>query len=84
MPQEAGVRKIKSLVTQYAIDSELEPKAAYAVAHPRAEPMVVAPIGRVPDGMYISAEQPSHPSARANKTARCSGSWLAPAQARRH
>jgi glycine/D-amino acid oxidase-like deaminating enzyme len=27
--QEAGVRKIKSLVTQYAIDSELEPKAAY-------------------------------------------------------
>jgi Rieske Fe-S protein len=32
----------------------------YAKAHPRAEPMVVAPIGRVPDGMYISAEQPSH------------------------
>ncbi|HET7448882.1 MAG TPA: FAD-binding oxidoreductase [Methyloceanibacter sp.] len=32
----------------------------YAEAHPRAEPMVVAPIGRVPDGMYISAEQPSH------------------------
>jgi glycine/D-amino acid oxidase-like deaminating enzyme len=32
----------------------------YAVAHPRAEPMVVAPIGRVPNGMYISAEQPSH------------------------
>src|SRR5262249_7762138 len=27
--QEAGVRKIKSLVTQYAIDCELEPKAAY-------------------------------------------------------
>ena len=26
----------------------------YAEAHPRAEPMVVAPIGRVPDGMYIS------------------------------
>jgi hypothetical protein len=36
----------------------------YAEAHPRAEPMVVAPIGRAPDGMYISAyisaEQPSH------------------------
>ena len=26
----------------------------YAEAHPRADPMVVAPIGRVPDGMYIS------------------------------
>jgi hypothetical protein len=25
----------------------------YAEVHPRAEPMVVAPIGRVPDGMYI-------------------------------
>jgi glycine/D-amino acid oxidase-like deaminating enzyme len=166
--QEAGVRKIKSLVTQYAIDCELEPKAAYvytcdesylgrieeeveiaqafglpasftrktrlpfdvrgairfddqAQFHPTkyvaglaetipgdgchvfeqsrvvdwdprhvvtddgsiaakavvmathlplgqvggfyavaAEPMVVAPIGRVPNGMYISAEQPSH------------------------
>ena len=36
----------------------------YAEAHPRAEPIVVAPIGRVPDSMYISAyisaDQPSH------------------------
>ena len=32
----------------------------YSEAHAHAEPVVVAPIGRVPDGMYISAEQPSH------------------------
>jgi glycine/D-amino acid oxidase-like deaminating enzyme/nitrite reductase/ring-hydroxylating ferredoxin subunit len=32
----------------------------YAEARPHAEPMVVAPLGRVPDGMYISAEHPSH------------------------
>ena len=32
----------------------------YAQAHPRAEPVVVAPLGRVPDGMYIRAEQPTH------------------------
>jgi glycine/D-amino acid oxidase-like deaminating enzyme/nitrite reductase/ring-hydroxylating ferredoxin subunit len=32
----------------------------YAEAHPHAEPVVVAPLGRAPDGMYISAEQPTH------------------------
>ena len=32
----------------------------YAMAHPKAEPVIVAPIGRAPPGMYINAEQPSH------------------------
>jgi glycine/D-amino acid oxidase-like deaminating enzyme/nitrite reductase/ring-hydroxylating ferredoxin subunit len=32
----------------------------YAQAHPHAEPVVVAPLGRVPDGMYIRAERPTH------------------------
>ena len=32
----------------------------YAQAHPHAEPVVVAPLGRVPDGMYIRAERPTY------------------------
>lgn len=32
----------------------------YAMAYPKAEPVIVAPVGRVPAGMYINAEQPSH------------------------
>ena len=32
----------------------------YAQAYPKAEPVIAAPIGRVPDGMYVNAEQPSH------------------------
>lgn len=38
----------------------------YAMAHPYAEPVIAARIGRVPDGMFISAEQPSH-SIRAHR-----------------
>jgi glycine/D-amino acid oxidase-like deaminating enzyme/nitrite reductase/ring-hydroxylating ferredoxin subunit len=30
----------------------------YAMAYPRAEPVIAARIGRVPDGMYINLEQP--------------------------
>jgi glycine/D-amino acid oxidase-like deaminating enzyme/nitrite reductase/ring-hydroxylating ferredoxin subunit len=32
----------------------------YARAYPRAEPVVAARIKRVPDGMYLNVEQPSH------------------------
>ena len=32
----------------------------YAIAHPKAEPVIAARIARVPDGMYINAEEPSH------------------------
>ena len=32
----------------------------YAMAYPHAEPVIAARIGRVPPGMYKSAEQPSH------------------------
>lgn len=32
----------------------------YARAYPQAEPVVAAPIKRAPDGMYISADEPSH------------------------
>lgn len=32
----------------------------YAMAHPYAEPVIAARIGRIPNGMFISAEQPSH------------------------
>ncbi|HWT30225.1 MAG TPA: FAD-dependent oxidoreductase [Propylenella sp.] len=32
----------------------------YAEAYPYAEPVIAARIGRVPDGMYINAEKPSH------------------------
>lgn len=32
----------------------------YAQAYPQAEPVIAARIGRVPDGMYINVEQPSH------------------------
>jgi glycine/D-amino acid oxidase-like deaminating enzyme/nitrite reductase/ring-hydroxylating ferredoxin subunit len=32
----------------------------YAQAHPRAETVVVAPIGCAPDGMYLTAEWPTH------------------------
>jgi glycine/D-amino acid oxidase-like deaminating enzyme/nitrite reductase/ring-hydroxylating ferredoxin subunit len=32
----------------------------YAMAYPKAEPVVAAPIGRVPPGMYKNAEQPGH------------------------
>jgi glycine/D-amino acid oxidase-like deaminating enzyme/nitrite reductase/ring-hydroxylating ferredoxin subunit len=32
----------------------------YAEVHPRAEAVVAAPIGLVPDGMYLSVEQPIH------------------------
>jgi glycine/D-amino acid oxidase-like deaminating enzyme/nitrite reductase/ring-hydroxylating ferredoxin subunit len=31
----------------------------YAQAHPYAEPVIAAPIGRAPDGMYINVEEPS-------------------------
>ncbi|MBK8906753.1 MAG: FAD-dependent oxidoreductase [Rhodospirillales bacterium] len=32
----------------------------YAEASPHAEPVIAARIGRVPDGMYINVEEPSH------------------------
>ena len=32
----------------------------YAQAYPEAEPVIAARIGRVPDGMYINVENPSH------------------------
>lgn len=32
----------------------------YARAYPQAEPVIAARIGRVPEGMYISLESPSH------------------------
>lgn len=32
----------------------------YAQAYPQAEPVIAAKIGRVPEGMYISVEHPSH------------------------
>jgi glycine/D-amino acid oxidase-like deaminating enzyme/nitrite reductase/ring-hydroxylating ferredoxin subunit len=32
----------------------------YAMAYPKAEPVVAAPIGRVPPGMYKNAEKPGH------------------------
>lgn len=32
----------------------------YALAYPNAEPVIAAPIGRVPDGMYVNVEDPSH------------------------
>ena len=32
----------------------------YAMAYPHAEPMIAAPIGRVPPGMYKNAEKPGH------------------------
>lgn len=32
----------------------------YARAYPQAEPVIAARIRRVPDGMYISAEEPTH------------------------
>ena len=32
----------------------------YAMAYPQAEPVIAAPIGRVPPGMYKNAEEPSH------------------------
>jgi glycine/D-amino acid oxidase-like deaminating enzyme/nitrite reductase/ring-hydroxylating ferredoxin subunit len=32
----------------------------YSMAHPKAEPVVAAPIGRVPPGMYKNAEKPGH------------------------
>ncbi|MFL6856338.1 MAG: FAD-dependent oxidoreductase [Allosphingosinicella sp.] len=32
----------------------------YALAYPMAEPVIAAPIGRVPPGMYKNAEQPGH------------------------
>ena len=32
----------------------------YATNHPHAEPVIAAPIGRVPPGMYKNAEQPGH------------------------
>jgi glycine/D-amino acid oxidase-like deaminating enzyme/nitrite reductase/ring-hydroxylating ferredoxin subunit len=32
----------------------------YAEAYPYAEPVIAARIGRVPDGMYINVEEPSH------------------------
>lgn len=32
----------------------------YAQAYPMAEPVIAARIGRAPDGMFISVEQPSH------------------------
>ncbi|QAY77732.1 FAD-dependent oxidoreductase [Sphingosinicella sp. BN140058] len=38
----------------------------YAMAYPKAEPVIVAPIRHVPPGMYINAEQPSH-SIRAHR-----------------
>jgi glycine/D-amino acid oxidase-like deaminating enzyme/nitrite reductase/ring-hydroxylating ferredoxin subunit len=40
----------------------------YALAYPMAEPVVAAPIGRVPPGMYKNAEQPGH-SIRTHKGA---------------
>ena len=55
----------------------------YAEAHPRAEPMVVAPIGRVPDSMYISAyisaDQPSHYIRTRKQNGEVFASWLPPA-----
>ena len=32
----------------------------YSMAYPKAEPVVAAPIGRIPPGMYKNAEQPGH------------------------
>lgn len=32
----------------------------YAQAYPKAEPVVVAPIKKIPDGMYITIDEPSH------------------------
>lgn len=32
----------------------------YSQAHPNAEPVIAAKIGRVPDGMYINVEEPTH------------------------
>jgi glycine/D-amino acid oxidase-like deaminating enzyme/nitrite reductase/ring-hydroxylating ferredoxin subunit len=32
----------------------------YAEAYPHAQPVIAAKIGRVPDGMYIETERPSH------------------------
>ena len=32
----------------------------YALAYPHAEPVIAAPIKRVPDGMYINVEKPRH------------------------
>jgi glycine/D-amino acid oxidase-like deaminating enzyme/nitrite reductase/ring-hydroxylating ferredoxin subunit len=32
----------------------------YALAHPRAEPVIAARIKKVPNGMYINLEQPKH------------------------
>jgi glycine/D-amino acid oxidase-like deaminating enzyme/nitrite reductase/ring-hydroxylating ferredoxin subunit len=32
----------------------------YAKAHPYAEPVIAAKVGRAPDGMYINTEQPTH------------------------
>jgi glycine/D-amino acid oxidase-like deaminating enzyme/nitrite reductase/ring-hydroxylating ferredoxin subunit len=32
----------------------------YAEVHPHAEAVVAAPINRIPDGMYVSVEQPVH------------------------
>jgi len=40
----------------------------YALAYPMAEPVIAAPIGRVPPGMYKNAEQPGH-SIRTHKGA---------------
>jgi glycine/D-amino acid oxidase-like deaminating enzyme len=40
----------------------------YAIAYPMAEPVIAAPIGRVPPGMYKNAEQPGH-SIRTHKGA---------------
>src|SRR3546814_7563065 len=32
----------------------------YALAYPKAEPVIAAKIGRVPEGMYLNVEEPSH------------------------
>src|SRR3954451_17785503 len=40
----------------------------YALAYPMAEPVIAAPIGRVPPGMYKNAEHPGH-SIRTHKGA---------------
>src|SRR3546814_1813785 len=32
----------------------------YALAYPKAEPVIAAKISRVPEGMYLNVEDPSH------------------------
>src|SRR3546814_18238519 len=49
----------------------------YALAYPKAEPVIAAKISRVPEGMYLNVEDPSSEERRVGKecVSQCRSRW---------